>query len=148
MLLIVLVAGAGCGGSGDDAAPVDQSSAATTGDDGGSAGAAVDEDGLPDSVRADFPAAISGGWEIDILGELGMTDATGAQLLYPADAYDGLVAFYDEWTGSQAEEYARTESGDQVIYTGTGSVYSITITPSHQERDRTWTLLQIVTPGS
>lgn len=41
----------------------------------------------------DFPVEIPGEWEIDIQGEIGMTDTNAAQLLYPADAFDSLVAF-------------------------------------------------------
>lgn len=96
----------------------------------------------------DFPVEIPGGWEIDIQGEIGMTDTNAAQLLYPADPFDSLVAFYDDWTGSQPEEYARTEVDNKVIYIGIeASVFSITLTPDEEQRDQTWTLLQVITSG-
>ncbi|MDW3214973.1 MAG: hypothetical protein R8G01_13300 [Ilumatobacteraceae bacterium] len=154
---------------GDDepAADTDVDAPATEGDgdaddgdaDDGNTGAADDDgDGgaddqgsaadlgadRPDSVRDDYPVPFPAGWELDIQGEIGLTDAGSAQLLYPNDAYDGIVAFYDDWFESQPDEFARSVVSDQVIYQLLGETYyQVTILPDHEERDRTWTLLQV-----
>lgn len=149
VLLVLTLVAAGCG-SGDEGAPATQSADQDSNDagSGDGAGSAPSSGDLPASVSDGFPVDIPGGWEIDIQGEIGMTNTASAQLLYPADAYDSIVAFYDDWTESQSDEYARTEVGDQVIYTGIESgVFSITVTPDEEQRDQTWTLLQVITSG-
>lgn len=107
--------------------------------------------GLPPSAVDDFPVEIPGGWETDILGELGLTNTTGVQLLYPAGDFANIVAFYDDWTESQTGEILRTEVGDMVVYTGVetdSGLHSIAITRDHQERDQSWVLLQVTGDGS
>lgn len=153
--LALTIVVAGCG-SGDDAPPATQEAAQPTEDrgtgedsgDGGGVAAAPGTGDFPASVYEGFPAEVPAGWEIDINGEIGLTDQNSAQLLYPADDFDGLVAFYDEWTESQPVEFAKTEVEGKVIYTGSGgSIYSITITPDEEQRDQTFALLQIITSG-
>mgnify|MGYP003116649691 CR=1 FL=1 len=144
--------------SGDDepAADADVDAPATedgggAGDDDGGAGAADDQGSAarpgsdrPDSVRDDYPVPFPSGWELDIQGDIGMTDASSAQLLYPNDAYDDIVAFYDDWVEAQPDEFARSVVGEQVIYQLLGELYyQISILPDHEERDGTWTLLQV-----
>lgn len=162
LFVLVLIASA-CGrgdGGGTTAPDSDQTSGNGNGDDGGSddgdsgnagtggeddsSGAAPDSGDLPASVPDDFPIAIPPGWEVDLNGEIGLT-VSAPRLLYSADAYDEIVAFYDEWTAAQPEEYSRGEDpqGGGVTYTGgpEGSVRLITVTANHEERDATWTLL-------
>jgi hypothetical protein len=142
-LVVLVTVATGCGGSGEDVASTAPSSDGSQTGDAGSAGGS----GLPDSAADDIPVDVPDGWEIDLLGEIGMTDTTGVQLLYPADDFDRVVGFYDDWTESQDEEYIRTEDGDLVVYTATGSVASIAVTRGHEERDQPWTLVQVTTTG-
>ncbi|KAA3640242.1 MAG: hypothetical protein DWP92_03345 [Armatimonadetes bacterium] len=145
LLLVLALVVAGCGGSGED-------TPTTQGDEqpapnGNSAPPAASNEG-PVGTDANFPVPVPAGWEIDIYGELaefGATVGPGVQVLYPADEFDGIVAFYDDWTTSQSTEYARTEAGDQILYVGMEEpIYWITVTANEEQRDRTWTLLQIV----
>ena len=151
---------AGCS-SGDDEPAASESVAPTTddaggaeggdgvdgGDDGagaggGGVGVAVGSD-RPDSVSEDFLIPLMAGWEVDIMGDIGLTDTSGAQLLYPNDAYDDLVAFYDDWFESQPDEFVRSVVGEQVFYQLVGdSIYQVNILPDHEERDQTWVALQ------
>jgi hypothetical protein len=142
-LVVLMTVATGCGGSGEDVAPTAPSGDGSQTGDAGSAGGA----GLPDSAADDLSVDVPDGWEIDLLGEIGMTNTTGVQLLYPADNFASVVAFYDDWTESQDEEYAKSEDGDLVLYTSTGSVSTISVTRGHEERDQTWTLLQVSTTG-
>lgn len=152
LVLVLAMVASGCSSTGGDTASPQSIEQADGGNDGDQAdvdaadspGGLTSNDDAPQSLIEDFPVEIPGGWVVDIHGEIGMTNTNGAQLLYPADAFDSLVAFYDEWTESQADEYARTKVGEQVIYTGTeSSVSTISITANQQERDQTWTLLQV-----
>jgi len=130
-------------GDADDggAGAVDDDGGAGADDQGSAAGSGSDR---PDSVRDDYPVPFPSGWELDIQGEIGLTDAGSAQLLYPNDAYDRIVAFYDDWFESQPDEFARSVVSDQVIYQLLGETYyQVTILPDHEERDGTWTLLQV-----
>jgi hypothetical protein len=129
----------------DNGGVADGSGGGDGSDDGngrGTDGPGPGNDGLPDSVPEDFPIAIPPGWSIDINAEIGLS-ASAAFLLYPSGDFDAIVDFYDEWTTSQPDEYARTEAGDQVIYTRMETpTYLISVTRNHEERDQTWTLLQ------
>ncbi|MGA7227485.1 MAG: hypothetical protein WBZ40_08255 [Acidimicrobiia bacterium] len=150
MLLLAIFAilvATGCS-SGDDATTTDETQGQTTDsggadDDGGttSGGAGTSGD-LPSSVPDDFPIAIPQGWEIDIHAEIGLTGGV-TQLLYSKDEFANIVAFYDDWTGSQPDEYAKTETADRVIFTRLETpTYLITVERDHEERGETWTLLQ------
>lgn len=156
LLFAVVLVVAACGGddSADPPAPdPDLSSEDSSTDTGDTDDGADNDDGdgapgtppasgdLPDSVPDDFPIAIPSGWEVDFNSEIGLT-VSSPRLLYPADAYNDIVAFYEEWTDAQPEEYARAEGPQGVIFTRMESPpYIITITPDHEERDATWTLL-------
>lgn len=143
LLIIMAMIVAGCG-SDDGAAPdpTEQSSGGGTGDGGDADSSDSAAGDLPKSVPEGFPVAIPAGWEIDVNEEMGLT-VSAARLLYSSDEYDNLVAFYDEWTGSDSSEYSRTEASDSIIYTRLESpTYLISITRDHEERDQTWTLLQ------
>lgn len=158
-VLVLIVTACGGGDGGETTAPAsDQTSGDRSNDDGGSGDgdasgggdggsrAALGSGDLPSSVPDDFPIAIPSGWEVDVNAEIGLT-VSAPRLLYPADAYDDIVAFYDEWTEAQAEEYARTEGPDSITYTGhAGSPRLIAVTRDHEERDQTWT--QLVASGS
>lgn len=118
------------GGAGDAAA--DQGSPAAPGSD------------RPESVRDDYPIPFPPGWEKDIQGEIGMTNVSGAQLLYPTDAFDSIVAFYDEWFESQPDEFARTVAGEQVVYQQLGeTLYQVAVNPTHEEGGEIWVILQV-----
>lgn len=136
--------------TGDDSGDGSGDSGGDDGDDGGGSetgdqGSAGSGSGRPESVRDDYPVPFPAGWEIDIQGEIGMVEASGAQLLYPDGAYDDIVAFYDDWYDAQPGESARTVSGDQVFYQllDGGDLYQVSVTPDHEERDETWVLLQV-----
>ena len=135
------------GGAGDDGDSDGGAGAVDDGDDGGAddqGSAARPGSDRPDSVRDDYPVPFPSGWEFDIQGDIGLTDMSSAQLLYPNDAYDDIVAFYDDWVESQPDEFARSVVGEQVIYQLLGELYyQIAILPEHEERDGTWTLLQV-----
>jgi hypothetical protein len=154
--------------SGDDEADADADAGEpATEDDGGDTDAGGDVDGgetddggeteaggqdssagpgsdRPESVRDDYPIPFPSGWEVDMQGEIGMTDTSGAQLLYPNDAFDGVVAYYDDWFESQPDEFARTVTGDQIFYQLLGeTLYQVAVTPDHEELGETWVLLQV-----
>ena len=141
---VVVVAAllAGCS-SGDDDSPVaesgdDDSPVAESGDPTASGS------DRPDSVNEDFPVAFPSGWQVDLLGEIGMSETQGAQLLYANDDYDRLIAFYDDWFASQPEEFvSRSDAGDgSVIYLFLGEPrYQVTVTSGYEERGETWAQL-------
>ena len=94
-------------------------------------------------MREDFLIPLMAGWEVDIQGEIGLTETSGAQLLYPNDAYDDLVAFYDDWFESQPDEFVRSEAGRRVFYQLVNeSIYQVNVVPDHEERGQTWVALQ------
>ena len=155
LLFAAVLVVAACGGddSADPPASDTDQSSEDNSTDNGDADDGADNDGdgapgtppasgdLPDSVPDDFPIAIPSGWEVDLNGEIGLT-VSSPRLLYPVDAYNDIVAFYEEWTDAQPEDYARTEALQGVIFSRIESPpYLITITPDHEERDATWTLL-------
>jgi hypothetical protein len=139
-------AGDGEAGDGEGSSATSDAGSAGVGDtdgDGGGVGRASGSD-RPDSVREDFAVPFPSGWVVDIQGDIGLTDMSGAQLLYPNEAYDDVVAFYDDWVESQPDESARTDLEGQIVYQLLGEVfYQITVIPDHEERDETWTLLQV-----
>lgn len=111
--------------------------------DGGDGGPETPPAGgdLPDSVPSDFPIAIPSGWEVDLYDEIGLS-VGAARLLYPADAYDDIVTFYEQWTDAQPEDFARIEGPQGVTFSRMESPPAIIIiTPNYEERDATWTLL-------
>lgn len=157
MLLLVAVAMlalTACA-SGDDGAPSttafeedsDNGSGNQGGtDNGGSVPSGSNEP--PASLSDDFPVAIAPGWVFDLLGDIGLTNTTGAQLYYPDEAFDEVVAYYDDWTSSQSVEYARTESSSEVIYQSMETpIILITVTPHHEERGETFTYLLVAVGG-
>lgn len=141
-LFVLVTVAAGCGGTADDPTSTTQQSGNTQTSAGGSAGGS----GAPPSVSDDFAVDIPDGWQIDLLGEIGMTNTSGVQLLYPADSFNRIVDFYDDWTESQDDTYTRSDEGDMVIFLVPGET-TIAITRGHEERDQTWTLLLVATPG-
>ena len=150
VVLVIASAMAGCSSDSDSA---DTTVAVSQGGNSGGESSAGDggtaqggNSGLPPSVVADFPIPIADGWVIDIQGEIGMTNASGVQLLYPNDDFDRLVAYYEQWTDSQASSYAKTEADELTIFANLESSGTITITPNHEERDQTWVHLLIINP--
>lgn len=111
-------------------------------DDGGS-GSPGNND-RPASLSDDFAIDIAPGWVFDALGELGLTNTTGAQLYYPEGAFDDVVAYYDDWTGSQPVGYTRTEIDGEVIFQSQETpIVLIAVTPGHEERGVSYTYLLI-----
>lgn len=167
LLFAVVLAAAACGGdngsdpptSSSDQSPDDNSVDNGGTDDGG------DEDGssnagntsspsgtaFPEGIDEDFPVSVPAGWEIDIyeeLAEQGVTVSAGVQVLYANDEFGRIVAFYDDWTGTDTADYVRSEAGDMIIYSRTESpVYTITVTKNHEERDSLFTYLLITVLG-
>ncbi len=155
-LAVVMVVALGSCGSADDGESV-SSPAPETADSRGADSTDSEADGnpsdadasampsegeLPSSVPADFPIAIPAGWEIDFNAEIGLT-VSSTRLFYAADRYDEIVAFYDEWTAEQPDEYQRVETATGATFTRVASPpYLITIGRDHAERGQTWTLLQ------
>lgn len=158
VLLVLLLVIAGCSsgnGDSDDTTP-DSGQTTDSGDSGGSGDGGTGDTsagssdgstantGLPPSVSEDFAVGIPPGWELDILGGIGMTNTANAQLLYPQDAYDDIVSFYDQWIAEQPVEYTRTEVETGVLYQRNEMPpVQITVLRDHEERDDVWTALQI-----
>lgn len=111
-------------------------------DNGGSGSSGNSEP--PASLSDQFAVGIAPGWVFDVLGDIGLTETTGAQLYYPEAAFDDVVAYYDEWISSQPVEYARTEIDGEVVYQSMETpVTLITVTPSHESAGETYTYLLI-----
>lgn len=136
-------AGEESGESGSDGEAVGAEGDGDTGTGAGESGSVGNSD-RPDSLREEYPIPIAPGWEVDVLGEIGMSETAGVQLLYPEDAYDDMVAFYDEWFESQPEEYGRSVIGEDVVYQLLGGTYyTVNIAPGYEERGRTWVTLLV-----
>lgn len=102
--LVVALAFVACGGS-DDASIGDA-------DPGGDPAATADGGGGGGDVEAtslgDFPIPGPGVGEAALIA-----DADGAKaylVTFPADAFDAVQAFYDEWTASQPDTYQRIDA--------------------------------------
>ena len=155
LAIVLLVALTGCSAGDDNSASPGDTVQPATGDDSGSDGDAPESagggdtsptqsDGSPAGAGEDFPIAIPNGWEIDIHAEIGLTGSGGVQLLYPDDEFDTLVAFYDQWTSDQTDEYAKSEADDLILFTRMDSpAYTIAVTGNHEERGDRFTLLQL-----
>ncbi len=156
ILLVMALTLVGCS-SGDDASPTTQATNQSADDDGSSDGGNNEGDtnegtsdsgstsgDLPPSASENFTVGIPQGWEIDILDEIGLSDASGAQLLYDQNAFDDIVAFYDQWIVGQSAEYARTEIDGDLIYQRLETpAVIITVTRNHEERGEVFTYLLI-----
>ncbi len=149
LLLAALgIVAAACSPGGDATPSTATSQQAAQSDQGGDAApAAVPGADIPSSVRDGFPVAIPGGWDKDILADLGLTETTGAQLLYPREDFDRIVAFYDQWTADQSGDYLKTEGPEIVVFTSMESP-SITISVSQdiEERGTLYTQLLVAVP--
>lgn len=154
VLLVLALVFSACGSEGDSAPSTDDAGQQSSGSDGGEEGdggggdgsVANSSDDLPPSVAEGFPIAIPPGWEVDVLDEIGLSNSAGAQLLYPAEDFDDIVAYYEAWTAQQDTEYARTEAGNDVVFTGMESpIHWITVTKDHEERGDTFTYVLLVT---
>jgi hypothetical protein len=134
-------------GDGDDetspTAPATSGSVGTAGEaDGGDTPAPAAGD-LPTGAGEDFPIAIPDGWVVDFHGRSGLTVARAVQVYYPADDFDRIVAFYDDWTEGQPDEYTRTEAGDAARFIrATTPVRQITVTRNVPDQGEQYTMLQ------
>lgn len=161
LLAVLLVLGlvvSACSSDPDGSA--EQDSTATTGPDSGSSGDG-DNGGSdqgssdpgatarPDSVSDEFDVAIPAGWTRDALGDIGMTDTSGVQLIYELDRYDELVAFYDDWTSQQEDEYVRTESATDVTYVrNSTAIEIISVSNDYEEQGVAYAYVVIATGES
>lgn len=132
----------------DSTAPDQTTDSGGGGEDGGQAGnggsGSSGNSDPPASLSDQFAVDIAPGWVFDLLGDIGLTNTTGAQLYYPAGAFEEVVAYYDDWTSSQPVEYARTEIGAEVVYQSLETpIILITITPDQEEAGETYTHLLI-----
>ena len=114
--------GSGSGDSGGD-----DSGGSDGGDSGGGLGASETEGGIP------FPA---GGR--DLLAEAGIEIGGQRQLAYPRDAYDEIVAFYEDWVESHPGQVVSSEIDDQRLWQllpeeGGGMVGAITVVKDSEE---------------
>ncbi len=148
LLAALLIVAAACSSGGDTTATTESSQQpAQSGQGGDAAPAAAPGADIPSSVRDDFPVAIPGGWDKDILADLGLTETTGAQLLYPREDFDRIVAFYDQWTADPADDYLKTEGPDIVVFSGTESpITSITVGRDVESGGTLYTQLLVVIP--
>jgi hypothetical protein len=148
VLFVFVLIAAACGGGDDNASTASPDSDQTSGNEetsnggsdegggGGDEGASsgfTTRDARADAVGAgaDFPIPIPGGWQVDqfaLLEEEGASGFSGGVALeYASEDFDQLVAFYDEWTAAQPDEYARGEQENTVVYTKTSPLTQITI---------------------
>lgn len=134
LLLIVLILGA-CG-SGDEEVS-DDAVAATSAEDSADAadgsdsdGAESDDAGSTDFGGDDFSIPSPDGMILDALESAGISMDSQRQLYYPNDDFDRIVAFYDDWIGSNGE-WSKAEAEGTVVYqdiSGNG-IRQITISP-------------------
>ena len=62
-----------------------------------------------DSTDSGLPIPLPAG------GEVTLSTASDRIVEYPADQFDSLVAFYDDWTSNEAEDYVREELANGTI---------------------------------
>lgn len=106
-----------CSSGGDTTTTTESSQQQAQSDRGSDAApAAAPGATIPASVRNNVPATIPGGWDKDILADLGLTETTGSQLLYPHENFDLIAAFYDQRTADQPDDYFKTEGPDIVVF--------------------------------
>lgn len=136
MLLAVMIALVGACGDDDDPASGDPPSGETTSGDAASpdAGDAGETNGAGNEAddADDFPIPRPDGLVLDALADSGIQSPGQRQLYYEAAAFDGVVAFYDEWTTSDGG-WMRSESGGIVVYSAVDAdrIRTISITPDH-----------------
>ena len=152
LVALALVASACGGDDGADTSDSDQATENTSSDNGSGAsspgGGFTTEDARAAAVGAgaEFPIPIPGGWLLDQFAELeeqGATLSGGVALEYANDDFDELVAFYDEWTAAQPDEYVRGEEDDTVVYTKSSPLTQIFISTNFEGFDGPITLLNI-----
>jgi hypothetical protein len=59
-------------------------------------------------LPSDFPIPIPDGYQVTSV--FTADDAASVGLAYPAGDYDAIVAFFDDWTSSQSEEWSNSTS--------------------------------------
>ena len=123
---------------GDDGDADDSGSGSDDSDSGGSGNG--DSGGSGDALAAGetaggipFPA---GGR--DLLAEAGIEIPSQRQLAYPQDAYDEVVAFYEDWVASWPGQVVSSEIDDQRLWQllpedGAASLSAITIVKDSEE---------------
>lgn len=155
LTLIIAACGGDDGGSDATSPSSDQTSGGSNSDDGGDGdestpggGGFTGDDARADATGAgeDFPIPIPGGWEIDglaVLEEQGASFSGGVQLYYAQEDFDELIAFYDEWTAAQPDEYSRNEANGNVVYSKASPLAQITISKDFENQGGLWTFLVI-----
>ena len=103
-VIILAMMATACGGDEDSTTDgAGSSSTTTTVDDGGSSG---DDDGAQSVDGITVPLAPSA----DAVATSEAGELTIVQYIVPLDQQQATIAFYDEWTSSQSDDYQRTEA--------------------------------------
>ena len=116
LLLVLVVAGCGDGGSSDEEANGAGDGNAATGSDEGSG----DDLSIPIPPVGDEPLTTE------------TEDGTIYTIMFPGDDLEIVIDFYDDWTSSQDAEYQRTEAesgGVTWLATVGGRLQIIAISP-------------------
>ena len=132
-LLMVLAA---CGGNGGADEPDGSGSGGDTAGSSSGGGSDGDSDEGTVELSGDFPVPLADGLDrviIEIVGSDGQS--TIRQLAYPRDDFDRIVAFYDDWASSQADEWFRSESEGVVSWflNSDGKAASVVINRDFEE---------------
>ncbi|MEM7275291.1 MAG: hypothetical protein AAF547_19600 [Actinomycetota bacterium] len=155
---LVLLAACGSDDSSDDVADspsVESASDATDASGGEQTADQSDTDqapapaptgsGLPPSVDPSVEFVVPDGWVADVLGEIGMENSQGVQLLYPVDDFDRIVEFYEEWTAAHPADFTRSDELGAVTYLAVGEItLVISIDPTYTEQGQNFVNLQVV----
>jgi hypothetical protein len=147
MLVVAISASlvaAACGGddSGSSSPTTAAAGSRSNAEEPGEASSGAVGVGLPVGADEDFPIAIPDGWVIDFYEELGLTVAGTVQVFYPADDFDEIVTFYSDWTNRQADEYARIDTGDTVVFQAGSPIRRIAISGNYDEGGERYTMVQ------
>ncbi|MGI9603467.1 MAG: hypothetical protein ACR2QE_16400 [Acidimicrobiales bacterium] len=106
---VALTALSGCGSSDDTSDPADDAASEPESSEDGQATIADDGDnGGGESAPADlgdFPIPAPPGGTVTFTNEV--DDITAITFSLPPEDFDATVAFYDDWTDSEADEYQR-----------------------------------------
>ncbi len=100
---------AACGGDDDGSDAGDPSAADGTANDDGEGNAAGDSGQGAGVDLGDFPIPLPAGAEAVLETDAG-GGITVVQFTLPLDKVEGAVAFYDDWTSNEPDDYQRSEA--------------------------------------
>lgn len=136
---------AGCGGDGGseptDAPSTDGTSTQSTTTPSGGTGSGDSGGEASSNAPRDYPLDIPEGDFRDVHVEVGIPQESLGQLLYAAADFDRIVAFYEDWTASQPDEYAKVETTDMISFVNTGGTESVNIERNYEYQDEVYTLV-------